>query len=67
MIEISFCSDFDSFFQPGSWRKVLKKKEEWQKKGKEKGQKKGQEKRLQKGTMAGRRLFTRKSKVSTDF
>lgn len=63
MIEISFCSDFDSFFQPGSWRKVLKKKEEWQKKGKEKGQ----EKRLQKGTLVGRRLFTRKSKVSTDF
>lgn len=63
MIEISFCSDFDSFFQPGSWRKVLKKKEEGQEKGKEKGQ----EKRLQKGTLVGRRLFTRKSKVSTDF
>lgn len=64
------------FPQPGSWRKVLKKRERGndkeQQKRQQKEQMKRQQKTLEKGqqqkrTMAGRRLFTRKSKVSTDF
>lgn len=67
------------FCQPGSWRKVLKKRERGKDKEQMKGQmkrqmkrqqktlQKGQQKELKRVTMAGRRLFTRKSKVSTDF